>query len=120
VQLVAQPQRNGPLERCKALGRVGKVRFQDAVELLQRLVVEADVVEILGSGARLAQTKLDRFTREGRVVTDAREAFFLRGRDDLPVADQRRRAVVIEGRKSQRSARFAGERHAPMITYRPA
>ena len=35
--------------------------------------------------------------REARVVFAAAETLFLGGRDDPPVLDQRRRAVMVEG-----------------------
>ena len=49
----------------------------------------------------LLQAEIDRVAGKAGVVLLAGEPLFLRGGDDAPVVDERRRAVVIEGRDSQ-------------------
>jgi hypothetical protein len=84
-------------------GRVGEVfmlsRYEPSglIELLERRVVEADVVEILGRDPAFFHAGCC-VAWEGLVMTDAGDAPFLRGGDDLAVLDQRHRGVVIEAR----------------------
>src|SRR5262249_40702708 len=105
--LLAEPQRERALERQEARGRVREVRLQDAVELLQRLVVEADVVEILDGDPGLLHAELRGEAREGGVVALAGEALLLRGGDDLAVLDQGGGAVVVERRDTEDVSRLS-------------
>ena len=101
VQLLLQPQRHGLDEGPEAYGRVTHIRLEQALELEQRLVVETDVVQLLRLQAGMLQAVLDGVDREAVVVLLAREAFFLRGGDDLSVDDQCSRRVVVESRDTQ-------------------
>src|SRR4051794_18992542 len=100
-QLVAEPRRHRRLERLEAARHEGEIGLDQPVELAQRLVVEHDVVELAQPDAGLLQAIRDRVGRERGVVLLPREALLLRRRDHAPVDDQRRRAVVIEGRNSE-------------------
>src|SRR5262249_20140960 len=101
VELLAEPEGDGALEREEAARGVGEVSLQDAVELLEGLVVEDDVLEIGGPDAGLLKAISDGLARKGVIVANAGEALFLCGGHDLAVADERRRAVVIECRNSE-------------------
>ena len=68
------------------LRRIGEVGLEQPLELDERLVVEDDVVDVVERDLAFAQAILDRVGREVGVVLLAREALFLRGRDDLAVA----------------------------------
>jgi hypothetical protein len=48
VELGLEPERHRPAERGEAPRRVGEVGLEQALELQDRLVVEADVVELGG------------------------------------------------------------------------
>src|SRR5205823_12869263 len=62
-----------------------------------RLVVEADVVQLLWPKTGLLQAVVDRMAREPVIVLRAGEALFLGGGDNLAIDHERRRRVVIEG-----------------------
>src|SRR5690606_12310938 len=79
-------------------GRQTEVCLQDPLELEQRLVVEAHVVEILDPDPPFPQAVLDRPRRERRVPLLAGEALLLRRRHDLAITHQARGAVMIERR----------------------
>src|SRR5207248_6607539 len=72
-QLLAEPQRHGHEVRLPPAWRARGVRFEKAIELHERLLVEADVIEVLRRDARLAQTVVDRTGREPRVVLPPRD-----------------------------------------------
>ena len=73
----------------KPAGREGQIGLQQPLELQQRLVVEADVVEIArASRPGLGQAVVDGVLRKPGVVLLAGEAFFLGGGDDPAVDDQ--------------------------------
>jgi hypothetical protein len=73
-----------------------KVRLENALELEQRLVVEADMGEILNADSRRLEAELDGALREARIALLSGKAFFLRSRNDLAVPEQARGAVVVE------------------------
>jgi hypothetical protein len=54
------------------------------------------VIELPGVDARLAQAVIHGLLREPVIMLLPREAFFLGGRDELTIANDARRAVVIE------------------------
>ncbi len=86
----------------KPRGAKREIGFEQALELQERLVVEDDVVDVveLDAGLRRGNTAIALCGKAG-IVLLAREALLLRGRDDLAVLDQRRGAVVIEGRNPE-------------------
>jgi hypothetical protein len=84
-----------------AAGRNGEVRLQDAMKLEQRLLVEGDRFEIAARDSRFGQAVADGIIREAPVVLDPAEAFLLRRGDDVSVADDAGRRVVIEAAQSQ-------------------
>ena len=96
-QLFLQPQRNRHLEGAETCRRQRDIGLEQPLEFQERLVVENDMVDVGKPCARGFQTVADRMHRKRRIVLLAREAFFLRGRFDAAVLDQRGCAVVIEG-----------------------
>lgn len=95
-ELVLDPQRHGHAERGEALRRGREVGFEQALELQKRLVVEDDFVDTAEIAAGRVQAIVDRIFREGGVMLLAREAFFLRSRNDAAVLDEGGRTVVIK------------------------
>ena len=77
------------------------MRGEDPLELDERLLVEADEVEIIHEDPALGQAVLDRMARKALVVLLAREALLRRGGDDPAVAHQAGRRIVIEARDAQ-------------------
>ena len=96
-QLLLQPQRHGHAERIEAARRVGEVGLEQAFELQERLVVEGDVVDVGELDARRIEAVLHGVLGKARIVLLAGEALLLRRTDQMPILDQRRGAVVIEG-----------------------
>lgn len=96
VELLLDPERAGLEERREAARGGLQVDLEDPLELEERLVVEADVRQILGFDSGLAEAVRDRARREGGVTLDAGEPLLLRRGHDLAVAEQAGRAVVVE------------------------
>src|SRR5206468_1258088 len=88
VDLVLQPDRHRLAEAAEPAGGERQVRFQQPLELRQRLLEVGDVVELARRQPGLAQTILDRPAREAGVVLLAGEALLLGGGDDLAVHDE--------------------------------
>ncbi len=101
VELLPHPQRHRLEKGPEARRSKGEVGFEDALELEEGLVVEADVIQVPGLQACFMQTVGDGIGREGVVVLDAREAFFLRGGHDFAINNQRRSRVVVVGGDSE-------------------
>ena len=100
-QLLLDPDRQGVPERREATRREGEVGLEQALELQERLVVEGDVIDVLGRDSGRLEAIARGVDREAGIVLLAREAFLLRRCDDLSIHHQRRRRVVIEGRQSE-------------------
>jgi len=72
-----------------------RIRLEETVELDQRLLVEADDVEILGRDAAFAEAVGDRPRREARIVLLAREALLLSGSNNPAVLDETGSRIVV-------------------------
>src|SRR2546428_10314187 len=94
VELVLEPQRPGLEERRKPTGRDAQVGLENALELEERLVVEADIVQVGNGDSAGLETVLHGVRGKGGVPLLASESLFLGGSDDLAVAQQARRAIV--------------------------
>src|SRR5262249_5301597 len=79
MQLFLQPHRQRHAERAITRRRERQIGLQQALELLQRLVVEADVAQFAWRNAGFGEAIVDRVDGEAGIMLDAREAFFLRG-----------------------------------------
>ena len=97
MQLLLEPHRHRGEERAESEGRARDRRLEQAFELEERLLVEHDRVELRDIDAAFAKAVLDRAPREAVVVLSSRKALLLRRGHDATVADQGRRAVVVEG-----------------------
>ena len=104
-EFLAEPQRHRHQERPPAARCARGVGFEQAVELDQRLLVEADEIEILRRDAALTEAVGGRPRRKARVVLLAREAFFLCGGHDPAVFDETGGRIVIVGRDSENPCR---------------
>ena len=97
IEFLAQPDRDRHAEGLETTRRECHVGFEQPLEFQERFVVERNVLDARSIDAGLFQTVGDGFLRKSRVVFFAREAFFLRGCDDLSVAQQCCGTVVIKG-----------------------
>ena len=100
-QLLADPQRQGHAERGKSGRREHQIRFEQAFEFQERLVVKHHRVQLGGVQSACFQAIADGMRGETRVVLFAAEALFLGRGHDLAIHHQRGRAVVIERRDTQ-------------------
>ena len=96
MQLLPQPDRQRRQKRSKAARRECQIRFNQPVELQQRLLVEADIVQPIGRQPGFVQTVVHRQRGKAGVMLDPREPLFLRRGDDLPIHNQGGRGVVVE------------------------
>ena len=85
VELLPHPQWHRLEKRPEAGRREGEVGLEDALELQKRLVVKADVIQVPRIKSGLFQAIRDGVGREGVVVLDASEAFFLGRGHDLAI-----------------------------------
>src|SRR5260370_32119722 len=102
-ELLAKPERHGHLERPQTAGREGEVSLQQALEFQERLVIEHRVIDLVQRYAFLRQAVFDGMRRKSGIVLLAAEALFLGRRDNLAVADQGSRAVMIERGNAENS-----------------
>ncbi len=86
VKFVLQPHWCGLEKRLEAAGGHAKISLENALELQQRLVVEAYERQIPGPNPAGLEAVFHCPSREGGVAFLAREALLLRRRHDLPVA----------------------------------
>jgi hypothetical protein len=94
---MSEPQRHRRAEAGKSARGKRKIRFQEPIELYERLLEEDDVVQLVRGDIRLPETVGDGIDRESMIVLLPSEPFLLRGRDDLAITDESRRGVVEEG-----------------------
>ena len=69
---------------------------QHALELVERLLVERDIVDVVYRYAVILERGVDGIDGEFVVMLLPYEAFFFRGEDHAPVLEQRGGRVVIE------------------------
>lgn len=100
-KLVLTPDGHRHPERAKAARHGRQVRFDQPLELQQRLVVEHDVIDVPHSATGFAQAIGDGVCRKRGVVLAPGEPLFLSSRDDASIDHQRRRAVVVERRNAE-------------------
>src|ERR1035437_7297202 len=100
-QLLFHPERTRHQELSEPHRRGPEIGLEDALELEDWLVVEADVGEILRGDPGLTQAVRDGACRKAVIPFLSRESLFRGRRHDLAVPDQGRRAVVIEGRNAE-------------------
>src|SRR5436190_13491506 len=93
-----------------AMGRAGQIGMQDAVELVERLLVKRDVIELLRGNAACAQAVVDGVARVSLVMFLAREALLLRGGDNGAITHEARRAVMVVRGEPENVYAFAGHK----------
>jgi len=96
-ELLLQPERHRLEERREGAREGGDVGGEDPLELHQRLVVEADVVDVVDGDTPLTEHVPDCVAGEAAVVLLAGEPLLRRRGDDLPVAQEAGGRIVIEG-----------------------
>ena len=100
-QFFAQPQRNGHIEGGESPRREGQIGLQKPFELEERLVVEGNVIDAAEPRSGVLQAVGNGVGREARIVFPAGEALLLGGGGDTAILDERRGAIVIEGRDAE-------------------
>src|SRR5271165_1418543 len=97
-EFVHHPGNHGFAEDLVGLGIGLQNGHQDAVELAERLLEESDVVQVAALDAAGFEAVLYRVLWIVEIMLDAAEALFFRSSDQLTVAQQRgRRIMVITG-----------------------
>ena len=87
-QFVFEPDRHGGKKRPEPGGHERKIGFQESLELDERLLVKADVIQIRGLNLGLLKTVLDSPPGKTVVVLLAAEAFFFRCGDEHAVVQE--------------------------------
>src|SRR5438477_244349 len=100
-KLFFHPQRHRFQERPESRRRVVEISFQQPIEFQQRLIVKADIVQLIRGDAGLFETITSGMQREIMIVFDAREALFLSGGDNLAVDHETRGRVMIKRRNAE-------------------
>ena len=95
-QFLLQPERDRHLEGAESARGKRDVGLQQPLEFEERLVVEHDVIELVGRNAGFCKAIGDGVVRKRGVMLSAGKTLLLRGGDDPAVIDQRCRAVMIE------------------------
>ena len=86
------------MELTEPTGGDCQVGFEETLEFEERLVVESDVVEVLGLEAGLGQAVGDCLVRELVIVLAAGEPFLLGRSDEFAIDKQDGCRIVVEGR----------------------
>ena len=81
VQFRFQPKRHGHQKRTQPLRRERQIRFEEALEFQQRLVVDDDIVQVFRLEIGFLETVFDGVFWEVMVVLLTREALLLHGGD---------------------------------------
>ncbi len=100
-ELLLHPEGDGLDERAPALRGVVEIGVEQAVELGERLLVEADQRQVGRCEAGFAQAVAARVGGEPGVVLRPGEALLLRRGHDLAVDDEAGCRVVVEGRNPE-------------------
>jgi hypothetical protein len=77
------------------------VGLEQPLELEQRFIVEADIVELLGRQSRRGEAVVNRLLRKSSIVFLTTKSLLFGGSNDLAVDYQRGRGVVIKGRDAE-------------------
>src|SRR5262245_10736421 len=101
VQLLTEPDRQRLAEAREPRRRIAHIGLHQSLEFRQRLLIEGDVVKLLGTVARLSQAVLHRLPRKARVALLPAEPLLLDGCDDLAVTNQRSGRIMVESTDAQ-------------------
>src|SRR5688572_24175716 len=94
-QLLSNPHGHGRTKTRKATRCERVVCFKKPLKLQERLVVKRNRREVFVIEASLFQNVATRVDRKRRVVFLSAESFFLGRRDNLPIHQKCRRAIVV-------------------------
>ena len=97
IELFPQPPRQRTREGEPSARRHRKIGLQHPGELDDRLVIKDNGIQIRFGEARLFQAKRNGMPGKTFVVFLPAETFLLRGGDDVPVTQKRRRGVMVIG-----------------------
>ena len=97
MELVIQPRRYGVGKSTESARRIGKVRLEQSVKLKKRLVIEADVVHVLGEKVGLLKAILNSLVGESPIMFASGKPFFLRSGDDLAIDHKGRSRIMVKG-----------------------
>ncbi|OQA55636.1 MAG: hypothetical protein BWY42_01390 [Candidatus Omnitrophica bacterium ADurb.Bin277] len=100
-KLLLDPHGNRLEEGPDPLRGACEVAFKDAFKFQEGFVVKRDNIEVFRRDPAFSQAIFDRVRRETEVVLLPRKPLFLRRRDDLPVTDKARGAVMIKSRDAE-------------------
>jgi hypothetical protein len=96
-KLIAHPNRHRVDERSDAARKLIEISENEALKFRERFIIENDVVEVADLNATLAQAVADGMNGKIFVVLFAREAFFLGRGDELAIAHECGRRIMVEG-----------------------
>src|SRR5215831_1611869 len=116
-QLLFRPYRQGFRKGAETLRSESEVSFQQSLELQEWLVIENDEIDIVQPDVFLVQTILDGMCRHSGVVLASREPFLLCGSNDLAIADQRCRTIVVKTRDAEDAHIIPDRRSAARIDW---
>ena len=100
-EFVAEPGHHRFAPQAQGAGKSIQRRLQNALELLQRLLVKDDVFQVARRDARLLQTEFSRQLGEAIVMLNPREALFHGGGDQLAIFQQCGGRVMVKGGDAQ-------------------
>src|SRR5690606_8253615 len=100
-QLFTDPPWHRRCKRADATGNKVIVGLKKTLKFQQRLVVKDNQVNVRQLESAVLQAKADCLRRKVGVVLFSRKPFFLRGGDDLAVAEQSRSRIMIKSRQPQ-------------------
>ena len=84
-QFILQPDGQRSCKTPESKRGKRQIRFQQALELQEGLIVEDDIINIGGTQACFVQAILDSIRRITRIMLPAGESFLLSGGDNLPL-----------------------------------
>src|SRR5437870_12270531 len=100
-KLLAQPQGHRHDERSQTARRIVEIGLQQALKFQKRLVIESNQINFIAFDPGVVETELYGVCGKTVVVLLAGEAFFLRGSDNLAVADNTGRRIMIVSRNAE-------------------
>ncbi len=100
-QLFVRPDRKRLRKRAKPTRSQREIGLEEALEFQERLIIEYEIIDVIDVHSSCIETVSHRVARETLVMPDAGKPLLLGGRNDLSVANQRRGAVMIEGRNAK-------------------
>src|ERR1700757_613899 len=117
-EFVEHPADHGLAKHLPGSGVGLENAHQQAIEFAERPLVEDDVVQVLGVKLSLAQAKTDGVRGKTEVVLDPGKAFFFGRGDELPVAQERSRSIVVIAGNSENMHQLLSFGPAQVMNFR--